>query len=527
MKLYPLQSLQTGGLACLVLFGATIAASAQENLVVSSFDTEDAVFQWSRWWGAADQVYEFDPSTDAAGSADSGSLMASVYFDVASYGGDNQFALQGGFVDGVTIDGTLYTNLVCDIRWSADSAKNASGDFGTLEFGLRNSDWTQTALGTRTLTAADGDQWLHIEAPIDVTTPKLDTITGVWFKIWSGSEGGLTGSSVFWLDNVLLLANTNTAPAPAPSMAIKPVLPGLQLSASGSDANQRQNIRTQPADADGNPNNYSWVGASGPVTYSLTIKAYPDAAHSGFQTHLFLVSEAGMPYGAGDSGIDWNAPNVVFLQIANQADGTAAARFMYKTNLPSGNAMLWNTDPAAGAVGTLAILPDASALGTWSLTFHDNTEITLTAPSGASTNIALPTAAADLFADPLYAYVGIQGNNAANLGQSVTLGSVKVTGVPSPLEDTFAGSELDAVKWAVVAGDAASVHQLGPTARYWVSWDAPATGYILQSSPTLEDDSWVDSGLEDIFQVGSQKTVVIPQESLPGTQSGFFRLIQP
>lgn len=509
----------------LVTLGHT--AQAQENYVVDQFETEDSVSRWSRWWGSAVQLYEFDPSVDVANDSNSGSLKATIDFDVATYGGDNQFALQGGFPENATLDGTAYTNLVFNVRWAAASPKNSGGDYGNLEYGLRNADFTQTTLGSRVITSDDADKWVRIEAAIDPATPKLDTITGVWLKIWSGSEGGLTGQTVFWLDDVQLLANTNAAPF-IPSLQILPATSGLRLVASAADQFQRQNIRTQAADAEANPNSYSWVGSTTPVTYSLTLENYPDAAHSGFQTHLFLVPEAGMPFGPGDTSIDWNAPNVVFVQIANNDDGTGTARFMYKTNLPSGNSMFWNTDPSAGPVGTLASISDASPVGTWNITLNNNTDVTVTSPSGVSTNFALPAEAAELFADPIYTYVGVQPNNLQNIGQSVTLSSFKITGAATPLEDSFSAEALDPARWAVVAPDATGIVVVPPTARYWLVWDAPSTGFVVQSSPTLVPVAWADPGVnENIVQLGTKKSVILPETALPTGSAAFFRLVKP
>lgn len=515
--------------AGLILLGWSSWVQAQEDLVVGRFDTEDEVIQWTRWWGGAPQLYEFDSSVDAGGSAGSGSLKATVDFDLATYGGDNQFALQGAFPDGSPIDGTLYTNLVFRVRWSSESPLNAGGDFGNLEYGLRNSDWSQTGLGSRTLQSGDADQWVEIRAPIDPATPKLESITGVWLKVWSGGDGGLTGSSVFWVDDVILLANTNTAPPPPPSLALSAATPGLRMAASAAGVQyQRQSVRTQAADADGNPNAYSWVGSASPVTYAIDVRALPDRDHSGFQTHIFLIPEAGMPYGPGDTSIDWNAPHVIFFDIVNGADGTATGTFRYKTNQPSGNSMIFNADPEAGPAGTLAGLTEPTPVGTWSITFRNSTEVTVTGPSGASTNAVLPAAAADLFADPLYAYFGVQPNQVSNIGQSATLGSIRITGVPVPLEETFSGDTIDAAKWAVVAADATGIVLAPPTAKYWLSWAAPATGFVVQSSPSLLPGSWIDPGVnESIVQIGGQRTVLIPASALPGTGAGYFRLIKP
>lgn len=501
-------------------------AGAQEDFEVSRFDTETEAYAWTRWWGAAGQIYEFDAGVDAGGSTASGSLKAMVDFDFGSFGTDNQFAARADFPGGATLDGTQFTNLTFRLRWSVDSPKNADGNFGYLEYGFRNSDWSQTWLGGQTIAGGSGDTWLTVNAPIAPTLPKLDTIAGVVLKLWSGNAGGLSGTTVFWVDDIVLQASKSTEPPPRPSLAMLPATSGLRLAASSQGAQyQRQNVRTQAADSDGNPHAYGWVGQSSPVTYSFTVKDYPAANHSGFQTHLFLVPEAGMPYGPGDNSIDWNAPNVVFVQLANQADGSAGFRFMIKTNLPSGNAMFWNTDPANGAVGTLATISDASPLGTWSVTFRNDTDVTLTTPSGTTTNFSLASEAVSLFAEPLYAYFGVQPNTMENIGQAATLSRISIAGVPTPLEDSFGGEALAAGSWAVVAADPPGLVVVPPTTRYWLTWAAPSAGYVVQSTADLK--TWADPGLTGVFQIGPEKRALVPASALPSAGAGFFRLMKP
>lgn len=514
-----------------VLTAAVLAWSAglvsAQDYVVNTFDDDTQASTWSRWWGAAPQLYEFDYTVDAAAKASSGSLKVTVDFDLAAYGGDNQFAAQTGFGDAANLDGTKYTNLVFDIRWDPSSPKTASGDFGYLEYGFRNSDWSQTWLGGKSIAASSAGQWVRVTAPINPTTAKLDTITGVVLKLWSGGAGGLNGQTVFWLDNVKLIASPN-AVLPPPVMAIQSAKPGLQLSASAPGQQyQRQSIRTLTADADGNPISYSWVGSTTPVTYSMTIKEFPDAAHSGFQAHIFLVPESSMPNGAGDTSIDWNAGEVVFIQIGNNADGTASGNFRYKINQPGGNSMLWNADPAAGPAGALANVSSPSALGTWSVTFKNNTDGTITAPSGASADFSMLASAAAMFANPVVAYFGIQPNQPGNVGQSAVLSRVQISGVAVPLTDDFSGTTLDAAKLQVVAADATGVVLVPPNSAYWLKWTAPATGYVLQASPDLKTGSWVDLAPASVIQVGGEKMTLLPSSGLPGTKSGFFRLFKP
>src|SRR5262245_46354640 len=70
---------------------------AADDIILNTFDLDSEVAQWARWWGAAGQTYEFDGTVDADGNPNSGSLKATIRFDLAAYGGDNQFALLRSF----------------------------------------------------------------------------------------------------------------------------------------------------------------------------------------------------------------------------------------------------------------------------------------------------------------------------------------------------------------------------------------------------------------------------------------------
>jgi hypothetical protein len=196
--------------------------------------------------------------------------------------------------------------------------------------------------------------------------------------------------------------------------------------------------------------------------------------------------------------------------------------------------MLWNTDPANGPVGTLAFIGDPSVRGTWSVTFKNNTDITVTTPGGSSTNFAMPAEAAALFADPLHAYFGIQPNSMDNIGQAAIFSRVQITGVPVPLDDSFGGVrpdpesplQLDGGLWLLAAQDAPGIVLVPADSVYWLKWTAPATGFALQASSSLKAGSWVDPGLTNIIQVGSQKMVLVPSSGLPSATAGFFRMFK-
>jgi hypothetical protein len=490
--------------------------------IVDTFDNASDVSQWSHWWGAAVWALEFDPSVDADGDPESGSMKVTIDFDLAAHTGDNQFCFLRNI--GNTIDGTLYTNMTMDVLVDPTS-QQSGGNFGNWEFGPRHGDWSSLNWGAMSLPNTGG--WIHLDGPVALTDSMVDSIAGMFFKMWSGaSPGGFTGRSVFWVDNVQLVAkNPNQPPVAPPTLALRPTGgAGLRLFASTGNQYQRQNIRTvNPA--------YSWLTALDPVTFSVTIADYPDMTKNGFQTHIFLLP-APTAVAATDSSPDWDQPNTIFVQIANNADGSANMRFMYKTNQPSANSMFWNDNPASGPVGTLASLWNPTPKGTWSVSFKAADDgsalIGFVAPNGGTTNFTMSAESAALFANPLYAYFGVQPNSAANCGQAATFSRIQISGDPgsiTPIDETFSGDVLDTTIWEKAAEDATGLVLVSDAAAGWLSWTLPDKGFQVQWSPTLSSGSWVvpDPALPAAFLNNGVKTILVPKEGLPQPNC-FFRL---
>lgn len=496
--------------AVVALVAACMPVRAQENYIVNTFDTEDEVLHWIHWWGSAETILEWDPAVDVDNNSGSGSLKVTVNFDLATYGGDNQFALRHDL--DAAIDGTDYTNMVMSVRFDPSSPARPYGDYGYLEYGVRHTDWSSDFFGGSSI-STNSTTWVQLESPIPLTHDLINDVAGVGFKIWAaGPADGLTGTTVFWVDNIHFNANTNVAPPPPPTMAVARATPGLQLYASKGGAQyQRQSLRTiAPA--------YGWMDAGKSVTYSMTIKEFPDSAHSGFQAHIFLVP--GDNVARTDPSPDYSQANVVFVQIVNQSDGSASASFLYKTNQPSGNSMFWNTDPTAGGVGNLATITNATTLGTWSLTLNSNA-ITMTTPSGTSTNFTMPADAAALFAGPGYAYFGAQPNQLANIGQSAILSRIQIEGTDVAIDEQFLGAQLLPDTWEYAAEDAAGI-VLVPQAM-WISWSLPAVGFSLQSATSLASDAWQSSELTNVIQVSDRRLVLLPLADATNAVQ-FFRL---
>jgi hypothetical protein len=502
----PLRRLaRTALLAGLLASAGSVVAA--EDITLNTFATSDEAALWRKWWGAAGQTYEFDASKDADGNPNSGALKATIDFNLATYGGDNQFAVLREFP---VVEGSKYTNLVFDLFWDPASPQRPWGDFGGLEPGFRNQDFSQNWLPGYAVPTTPG--WQRVVLPINPTAPKIDTINGVVLKMWSGDASwGQTGTATFWIDNVRLIAAPE-APAGPTTLSIEPAKRGLRAFASAPGAQyQRQNFRTVNS-------TYSWVGAGQPVTYSFTIADYPDGNYSGFQTHLFLVPGTGLPNWL--TAPDWNEANVIFLQMGNNADGSAYASFRYKTNQPSGNSMYFGN-------GTLATVGSTSPRGTWSLRFNSDTAVSLTSPSGETADFTLPAESAALFNGPLSVYFGVQPNAIANIGQSATFSRLQISGVSTPIDETFA-TPPDGALWQVVADDVTGVVPVPGDVLFWINWTLPDRDWVLQWAEDLDNDFWNDIGTPSPMNIGGLRRSLIRSTDLPQSFFGnyYFRMIR-
>src|SRR5208337_2358577 len=147
------------------------------------------------------------------------------------------------------------------------------------------------------------------------------------------------------------------------------------ICSQGGGTYQRQIIQTVNSD-------YSWNTASASsatTTYTLTIASFPGPNCSGFADELFLIPLSGIIGTPQDDNIDWDSSDVVALYVGINADRSATATFQYKVNQSSS----WNT--SLMVTQHCALGP----VGTWKLTFNNNTNVTLTAPDNTKTNFTM------------------------------------------------------------------------------------------------------------------------------------------
>lgn len=267
--------------------------------------------------------------------------------------------------------------------------------------------------------------------------------------------------------------------------------------------------------------NYSWVGASGPVSYSVNLAKLGENAPSGFTFFMHLIP--GIAANRPDS--DWWEPNVVMWRIANNADGSAWSDLRYKTNAPDSNGNMY-TDGQGQFPGGLG---NPTTKGIWTITFNQNTNIIITAPGGGTVTNNLPPAVMDIFnATPnMQINVGVVPGDLARLGQMAVVTNVKITGTPGEpnLNSNFLGVPRDTNTWSIVASSPNNGVQEIPAGAYWLGWTLPAQGFSLQSSTKVAGGVWADPTLVG-FDGGGKHLTLLRQGDLPGSNAGFFRMIK-
>lgn len=491
---------------------------AQSNLVIDTFDDASAVDAWSATWGTTPTL-SWDPQ-DSKGLAGSGSLRVSADYFTPADNGWEQMVITRSFDPPVT--GSDYVSVSVDVKVDPSSIPTTAGQYGYFEL-KRTSD--ATPLGGVNLTSTN---WTTITFNI---APTEGTLNGI---IIQNGNGGFQGPITYYLDN-FVFTKAVSGPAPPKVSIAKNASAGLKLYASApGQAYQRQNIVYTPSEDSANL--LWWVNQPQPMTYSVTWADFPSkTAYAGFQGHIMLAVDSTKAITP-----DWNDANVVMIefQYVNTAgpDGTngtpddqvlARARFLHKVNEPAANGMLYRTsaNASAGPVGVLGELLAPSMLGTWSISFSNNTDITMTAPDNSTVKLAMPADDAPSYepsSSGVSAVFGVQPNAESRIGLSATLSRIKIMkGSQVVVDDTFQAPEIDPASWTVRAQDPAGIFTATPDLAYLLSWNLPDTGFSLRAAATATGP-WSALGTPRL--VGARRFVLLNTQALPGQNAGFFVL---
>ena len=477
------------------LFGLILACStnislAVGDLILNTFDTAAELSASGNDWSGG--TCTWDGTQDAGGGASPGSMH--VVCPYTSQGNNWQEVQVGRNIPWPYIDLTPYVNIECDIKPDlANSYPAFDGNWAAL--GVVVQQWAWTGLGNQHII---GTNWTHVKIPLNPAT----TLAHLILDFQRDYIGYPTNTIAYWVDNIKL----TVPPQPRMAIAVQPSGPGVEIDGTVLNAGQRQYIRTAG-------NDYLWVGASGPVTYSFTIAEVPANATNVPEVDFYLVGNSPNPGGS----VDWNETNVVYLQIAKDGSTNATfnAQLLYKTNFDHGNSQYWGQRPAA-------IWSTAKLVGTWLVTFGTNNDATLTSPDGTTNSGTFPPEAAAFFNTTVVPYIGIQPYGLHY--PAVLFSHFGVTGVPTPLDDSFP----DLSNWTKDASDnnGIVVHPAGTL--YQLSWLGPAAGYNLEQSADLTTWSGsVAAGVTTPVLLGDYKKAWVPASALPSLGIGFWRLNNP
>ena len=449
-----------------VLAGAAGPALAGD-LNVNSFDSGISGIAWENWRAYVSGHTEiWDSAQDADGSPTSGSMYVTVNWPLSSDPtwnngwNDVQIAFAAG-----SFASADYLELEAYIKIDVTNSFTAvDGSYGVVGLYLNGGSggWQQVQ-GYANLAATGGWQRIHGS----LSGIPAQTYDSVVVGFISNGGSSLTNTVSYWLDNIRVIAppsvNTNR---PVLTIARAPSAGLTCLASASSDAWQRQMIRTVAS-------SYSWdttTAHSNTTTYSINVAAFPGTAYSGFEAMMYLIPVTGMS-SPDDGSVDWDSAHVAYFTITANADGTSRSNFRYKVNSANAETFRSWTDFNC-AVGPV---------GTWALSFMNNTNVTMTAPDGTSTNLTIPASDEANFQGDLIAYFGVRPTDATRIGLSATFGRIQITGAAAAINDTFVSAgppyDLDSTTWIRKAESPQGIFVTAPDTKYWVGWSQPDGGF--------------------------------------------------
>ncbi len=432
--------------------------------------------------------------------------------------------------------------------WAGAGQLAAGGSIGGLEINLCGGPGGQMApvIINTNIPAAAASGWVHISIPINKAQSQIDGVSGIVFHKWCANTWTLATpvSARFWIDNVMLKGTS----APPPPPTVKPLVkatPGLNVFASTAGVYDRQSaVLRQIA-------GLSWVGLAtpaNPVTYSFTIAGYPNSPDC--EAYLFLAPNPISTYMPGAP--DWNETNCAIVYVQGTPNG-ATMRFRYKVNEANEQAMYsGGTDSHTSIVysnapgswdgvtpnyvesGDLGFVTNNSVLGTWTVKFTSDTNLTLIAPNGNSTSVIFPSYNVGYFSEQtspaFYVYLGMQANNGNALNQAVTYGNFAISNTASPFsEDFVADSVLDTLTiWNTGTASGPNGVFVAPAgSSTWATWTLPDSGFGLEAATTLNNPlGWASLSPNRLLALNGLRAQLLSSGDVPAGNTAFFRLVK-
>lgn len=522
-------SFALAGSSCLVY------AQGANDYVVNQFE-DGTAGGWSANYGSAPITIEHDPNENRGPGTPDGAMKVTINFDLCNGLVQRDFEK----VLAQTLDLTKYTRLHFSVKVDPSSSHLSDwggGALGNLRPHIRLSSWGGDSDMAK---ASDSSVWVGADAygawrdyskDIDQTAANGATrqATGILgIDMWSGwgscaAPIGHTNTVIFWMDNIWFEADTNTAPPPPPTIGFRKAGPaGVEITMD-TDGNQWQRDAIASPAA---PGNCFWNGFEGnPVTYSFTIADFPDpVAHPDFEAHMYIVNTdtSGGTFNETYGGCDWNAADIAIVTIQSGGGGYNA-QFQMKTNRA-------NNNPINDSTNIPARLHTDSILGTWSLSFTYNTNVTLSGPGGVSTNFTIGEDAVLYNFSPAASFIqfGFHKNDGANNGHNdqtrATFSRIQKTGGDFQFDDSFDGPDFTS-HYAWRKTSASAVQHVKPGTALWLNWTQPADGFNPQVAGTITG-TWVDANVTNRFVAAGKINGAVASASLPGTTANYFRMLK-
>ena len=492
-------------------------------------------------WTGVTEVSSLNPSLDAGGGfSPVGCLEINDELPVAA----QWTAWAQSWVEwSIRTDPNRFAYFGFDLYVDPSSTAYSDGNYGALTVSFRDASYANynCSPGQISIDPSYVGAWKHVQFTLPTTGDGGNPITNS-----PGYDlefvGNYQGPVIYYIDNI-----TFSSPVTYPKMeGITQGTPGgvkMTLDTDGSaNPNDQEGLSTPQADS--NSKDFFWLGQTPQTaTYSFYLTNCPAPADApGFDAHIFVCNgdtltavEGDYGYNQTYSGVNWNAGDMVSLDVQNGTAGGVVAQFGWKTNL-------FNGAEPAGNITTVVYGSMANMDGTWQLNFTDATDGNITAPDGTVTPFTMPPFASDPnytainnFAPStsMIAFGVFKNGNIVNNGQSAIFQNfTTILGGTTVYNDNFNGPGVYANNaWQVGEYylDGANRTSWSPYGTaFWVEYGLPNTGYSVQSVGDLSG-TWGDAGVTYTYadSSGTNYFAAVPTASLPAGNAAFFRLMHP
>ena len=170
-------------------------------------------------------------------------------------------------------------------------------------------------------------------------------------------------------------------------------------------------------------------------------------------------------------------------------------------------------------------------MGTWSIKFTSNTNVTLIAPNSNTTTCVIPPYNASYFQEvrSFNVYLGMQANNAPAINTAVVYSSFSITGSVNPFSDNFlTDTVLNTNNWDTSEANSPQTVLVVPsTAAYWLRWTVPANGYVLETGASLTNFSnWTTPSMYSAENIFGEQQQLVDSTELPAGKNAFFNMVE-